>query len=111
MNREVLLAGTAMFWLSNGGGEFSALNIFPQGVELFQKLGERRGLLGKQKSCSFPATARLVDKGAKSPVDTSQTPQGGRQALNTLQLLMQTEGTCLVVGFVLVLGGFLFDFL
>lgn len=52
-----------VFWGGLVGFFFCVCGFFPpQGAEIFHKLGERKELLGKQESCNFPATARLLDK-------------------------------------------------
>lgn len=77
-NREVRLPGTAIFWFSNGG-ECSAFISHTHPTP--PRSWERRKLLGKQQSWSFPATAGLVDKEAKSPGDTSQISGGAGKLL------------------------------
>lgn len=100
--RVVLLS--AMIWLSGGGVFCPSFLVFCFIVcrvffvvlfcgvclvfYLFQKLRQEGELWGKQQSCSFPATVRLVDKGARSPGDTSQTPR------LVSQLLMCSSSSC-----------------
>lgn len=68
MNREVLLAGIATFWLSNGGGEFSALNIsFSTGNRAISEARRKKGTLREAEILQFSSYGEVGGQGSKKP--------------------------------------------